>query len=74
MKSLGFIPLGLMALAGVVVAQAVHDGTVSVDKPGLPAAKISMKAGDFDWHTGPLTHTITNTGTTRFEAVEAVWK
>jgi hypothetical protein len=33
-----------------------------------------MKAGDFDWHTGPLTHTITNVGSTRFEAIEAVWK
>ncbi len=28
----------------------------------------------FDWHTGPLTPTITNTGSTRVEAIEAVWK
>jgi hypothetical protein len=58
--------------SGILIA--VHDGTVSVETPGLPPAKISLKAGDFDWHTGPLTHTITNTGPARFEAVEAVWK
>ena len=52
----------------------MHGGTVNVEAPGLPAARIAMKAGDFDWHTGPLIHTITNVGTARFEAVEAVWK
>jgi hypothetical protein len=109
MKSLGFIPLGVVLLAGGLAAQphhfvpdiidiikkdgevgyspevihrvgnsgmliAVHDGTVSVETPGSAAAKISMKAGDFDWRTGPLAHTITNAGPARFEAVEAVWK
>jgi hypothetical protein len=58
--------------SGILIA--VHDGAVNVEMPGLPPARISMKAGDFDWHTGPLTHTITNVGTGRFEAVEAVWK
>jgi hypothetical protein len=38
------------------------------------AHRIEMKAGDFEWHTGPTTHTITNIGKTRFEAIEAVWK
>jgi hypothetical protein len=58
--------------SGILIA--VHEGTVNVEAPGLPAARIAMKAGDFDWHTGPLIHTITNIGTARFEAVEAVWK
>lgn len=53
---------------------AAHDGTISVERPGSSAHKIDMKAGDFEWHTGPITHTITNIGKTRFEAIEAVWK
>ena len=48
--------------------------SLSVEKAGLPAQRSAMTAGDFDWHTGPLTHTITNVGRTRFEAIEAVWK
>jgi hypothetical protein len=58
--------------SGILIA--VHDGTVSVEKQGLAPQRVEMKAGDFDWHTGPLTHTITNVGKTRFEAIEAVWK
>ena len=38
------------------------------------AALAVMTAGGFEWHTGPLTHTITNVRPTRFEAIEAVWK
>jgi hypothetical protein len=53
---------------------AAHDGVVSVERPGQPAQRHQFKAGDFDWHTGPLTHTITNVGKTRFHAIEAVWK
>jgi hypothetical protein len=58
--------------SGILIA--VHDGTVNVEKQGLAPQRVEMKAGDFDWHTGPLTHTITNVGKTRFEAIEAVWK
>jgi len=58
--------------SGILIA--AHDGVISVERQGLPAMKIEMKAGDFDWHTGPITHTITNAGKTRFEAIEAVWK
>jgi hypothetical protein len=58
--------------SGILIA--AHDATLSVEAQGLPAQRTTMKAGDFDWHTGPLTHTITNVGTTRFEAIEAVWK
>ena len=53
---------------------AAHDGTISVERPGSSAHRVEMKAGDFEWHTGPITHTITNAGKTRFEAIEAVWK
>jgi hypothetical protein len=53
---------------------AAHDGMISVERPGTSAHKIEMKAGDFEWHTGPTTHTITNIGKARFEAIEAVWK
>jgi hypothetical protein len=53
---------------------AVHDGTVNMEMPGAPPQRMVMRAGDFAWHTGPQTHTITNVGTTPFEAVEAVWK
>lgn len=53
---------------------AAHDGVISVERAGSTPQRINMKAGDFEWHTGPLTHTITNVGTARFEAIEAVWK
>ena len=53
---------------------AAHDGTLSIERPGAAAHRIEMKAGEFEWHTGPATHTITNIGKTRFEAIEAVWK
>ena len=58
--------------SGILIA--AHDGSISVERPGSSAHRIDMKAGDFEWHTGPTTHTITNTGKTRFEAIEAVWK
>ena len=53
---------------------AARDGAISVERPGEAARRLDVKAGDFEWHTGPATHTITNAGKTRFEAVEAVWK
>jgi len=58
--------------SGILIA--VNDGTVSISSGGATARPVQMRAGEFDWHTGPVTHTITNTGTTRFEAIEAVWK
>ncbi|HUP39357.1 MAG TPA: hypothetical protein VM115_04500 [Vicinamibacterales bacterium] len=58
--------------SGILIA--AHDGTISIERTGSPAQRIDMKAGDFEWHTGPAIHTITNTGKTRFEAIEAVWK
>jgi hypothetical protein len=53
---------------------AVHPGSLRVESEGRPAIRLTMNAGDFDWHTGARSHTITNAGTTRFEAIEVVWK
>jgi hypothetical protein len=58
--------------SGILIAG--HDGVISVELPGLPPRRTAMKAGDFEWHTGPLIHIITNAGTSRFDAIEAVWK
>lgn len=58
--------------SGLIIA--ARDGMLSVERPGSTAHRVEMKAGDFEWHTGPVTHTITNIGKTRFEAIEAVWK
>ena len=53
---------------------AARDAVISVERPGHPADRMEMPAGGFEWHTGPMTHSITNIGKTRFEAIEAVWK
>lgn len=53
---------------------AARDGLISVERPGTSGHRIEMNAGEFEWHTGPTTHTITNVGKARFEAIEAVWK
>ena len=58
--------------SGILIAG--HDGNITLEVQGLPARRIAMKAGDFEWHTGPETHTIVNVGTTRWDAIEAVWK
>ena len=62
----------MLPRSGLLIA--AHDGAISVERPGSAAHRIEMKAGEFEWHTGPVTHTITNVGKTRFEAIEAVWK
>ena len=51
-----------------------HDASITIERPGAGSQRLDLKAGDFEWHTGPTTQTITNTGTARFEAIEAVWK
>ncbi len=58
--------------SGILIAG--HDGNITIEVQGLQPRKFLMKAGDFEWHTGPETHTITNVGTTRWDAIEAVWK
>ena len=58
--------------SGLIIS--ARDGMISVERPGSEAHRVEMKSGDFEWHTGPITQTITNVGKTRFEAIEAVWK
>ena len=58
--------------SGLIIS--ARDGMISVERPGSEAHRVEMKSGDFEWHTGPITQTITNIGKTRFEAIEAVWK
>ena len=53
---------------------AARDSSITIERAGSGAQRLTVKAGDFEWHTGPTTHTITNSGTTRFEVIEAVWK
>ena len=53
---------------------AARDGLITIERPGSAPHRTEIKAGEFEWHTGPTTHTITNIGTARFEAIEAVWK
>lgn len=65
---------GLHAHARSNLLVAVHDATLRLEAEARPAIRLPMKPGDFDWHTGGLSHTITNVGTTPFEAIEVVWK
>ena len=58
--------------SGILIAG--HDGNITLEVQGLAPRKIAMKAGDFEWHTGPETHVITNAGTAPWDAIEAVWK
>jgi quercetin dioxygenase-like cupin family protein len=53
---------------------AVHQGSLRIESDGRPAMRLTMNTGDFDWHTGARSHSITNTGTMRFEAIEVIWK
>jgi hypothetical protein len=53
---------------------AVHDGSLQIAADGHPTTRVTLGPGDFDWHTGAWSHTLTNLGTTRFEAIEVVWK
>ncbi len=58
--------------SGILIA--AHDGVITVERPGSQPHRMEIKAGEFEWHTGPTTQTITNVGKTRFDAIEAVWK
>jgi quercetin dioxygenase-like cupin family protein len=55
---------------GVVVSA----GKIRLESPGQKAQTVQFKPGDFRWHTGAMTHKMTNTGKTRFEAVDIEWK
>lgn len=47
---------------------------VRVESPGAKPETIEYSPGDFRWRSAPVTHSITNIGLTRFEAVGIDWK
>jgi hypothetical protein len=53
---------------------AVHGSDLQIEPDGQAVARLAMQPGDFDWHTGPYRHSITNVGASPFEAIEVVWK
>ena len=53
---------------------AVHEGAIRLDREPTPAIRLTMRPGEFEWHTGPVSHSLTNVGSTRFQAIEVVWK
>jgi len=50
------------------------DSKIRVESPGKKPETIDYKPGDFRWRPAPVTHLLTNIGTTRFEAVGIDWK
>jgi quercetin dioxygenase-like cupin family protein len=56
--------LGIAVTAAKVAYQS-EDGKEQVAE---------FKAGDFNWHPQPRTHSLRNVGTTKFEAIEIEWK
>jgi quercetin dioxygenase-like cupin family protein len=53
---------------------AVHEGVVRTEVDAQAATQATMRPGDFQPHGGPFAHAITNVGTSRFEAIEVLWK
>lgn len=68
-QSTGLHTHNLMSL-GVAVTAA----RMAYQEPGQEKQVAELKAGDFNWHRVKRTHTVTNVGQTRFEAVEIEWK
>ena len=68
-QSTGMHTHGLPGLTVVVSA-----GEVTVEAPGQRREKIKFRPGSFRWHTGALTHSLKNVGSSRFEAIEMEWK
>lgn len=48
--------------------------SVRVDSPGGKPETIDYQPGDFRWRAAPVTHSIKNIGSTRFQAVGIDWK
>jgi quercetin dioxygenase-like cupin family protein len=59
-------------LSGLGVA--ISSGKIIIESPGQKAQTVEFKPGEFRWHTGAMTHKLTNTGKSRFEAVDIEWK
>ncbi len=47
---------------------------VRIESPGAKPQTIEYIPGDFRWRAAPVTHSIKNIGSTRFEAVGVDWK
>jgi len=47
---------------------------VRIESPGAKPETIEYTPGDFRWRAAPVTHSIKNIGSTRFEAVGIDWK
>ena len=65
---------GLHSHARSSLLVAVHEGAIRLERAPTPPVRLTMRPGEFEWHTGPVSHTLTNVGSTRFEAIEVVWK
>jgi quercetin dioxygenase-like cupin family protein len=52
----------------------VTKSKVRVESKGAKPETIEYKPGDFRWRAAPVTHSIKNIGSTRFEAVGVDWK
>lgn len=52
----------------------VTNSKVRIESPGAKPETIEYKPGDFRWRSAPVTHSIKNIGSTRFEAVGVDWK
>lgn len=50
------------------------ESKVRIDSPGAKPQTIEYKPGEFRWRAAPVTHSIKNIGSTRFEAVGVDWK
>lgn len=50
------------------------EAKVLVESPGQKPQTIEYKPGDFRWRDAPVTHSLKNVGSTRFEAVGIDWK
>jgi quercetin dioxygenase-like cupin family protein len=48
----------------------VYDAKIEISSPGASPRSLESKAGDFVWQTAGTTHSIKNTGTTTFEAID----
>lgn len=59
-------------LSGLGVA--VSAGEIEIESTDGERQSVKLQPGEFSWHTGALTHSIKNVGSTRFEAVDIEWR
>jgi quercetin dioxygenase-like cupin family protein len=68
----GSIPTHTHSRSGLGVA--VSAAEIKLESPGQSPRTVQFRPGDFQWIDGPQTHSMKNTGKTRFEAVHIEWK